>query len=75
MENKNMFRTADAMQKTVETLSETIIQVIDKLAGKKSDLKLTFNDLRLDAQFFNTRLNGSVLLDITMAKEIESTAM
>lgn len=61
------------MEHTAETIGDTIIQVIDKLAGKKSDLRLTFDNLSLNAQFLNATLNGSIILDVTMAKEIEDT--
>jgi hypothetical protein len=50
-------------------LGDTIIAVLDKLAGKQSDLKLSFEDLTLDAGVFKARVNGAVVLDIVMAKE------
>jgi len=70
---KTMDKGADAMQKTAETIGDTIIQLMDRLAGKKSDLRLTFDDLKFDAQFFNARLNGSIVLDVVVAKELESS--
>ena len=69
-----MDRGSQAIQQTAETMGDTIVQVIDKLAGKKSDLRLTFQDLRFDAQGFNARVNGSIVLDVTMAKEPETYA-
>ncbi|XHH09468.1 MAG: hypothetical protein ACFCUE_02240 [Candidatus Bathyarchaeia archaeon] len=68
-----MKKGSKAMEHTAETIGDTIIQVIDKLAGKKSDLRLTFDNLSLNAQFLNATLNGSIILDVTMAKEIEDT--
>ncbi len=58
-----------AMQQAAETMGDTIVQVLDKLAGTKSDLKLTFDDLRLDAMGMSARLNGAIVLDVMMAKE------
>ncbi len=64
-----MNKSSHAMQQTAETVGDTIVQVIDKLAGTKSDVRLTFEDLTFDAQVFKAKLNGSVVLDVTMAKE------
>jgi hypothetical protein len=63
MENKNKVET------TAETIGDTIIAVIDKLAGKQSDLKLSFEDLTFDTGVFKARMNGAIVLDIVMAKE------
>ncbi len=71
--NKNMTKTAEkaseSMERAAETMGDTIIAVLDKLAGKKSDLKLSFEDLTLDTGVFKARMNGAVVLDVTMAKE------
>ena len=50
-------------------MATTFIAVMDKLAGKESDLKLSFEDLTLDLGMFKARLNGSIVLDIVYAKE------
>lgn len=55
----------------VETMSETVIAVLDKLAGKKSDIKLSFEDLNLDLGMVKARLNGAVVLDVVYASEAE----
>jgi hypothetical protein len=52
-----------------EEFGDTIVKIIDKLAGKGSDLKLTFQDLTLDMGMMKTTLNGSITLDIVFAKE------
>ena len=76
MENRNMQQTAqkasESMERTAETVGDTIIAVLDRLAGKKSDLKLSFEDLTLDTGFFKARMNGAIVLDVIMAKEAEN---
>lgn len=57
------------MQRTAETMGDTIVAVLDKLAGKQSDVKLSFEDLTLDTGVMKARLNGAIVLDIVMAKE------
>ncbi len=57
------------MEKTAHNMAETVLAVMDKLAGKESDLKLSFQDLTLDMGRFKARLNGSIVLDIVYAKE------
>ncbi len=80
MENKNenMSRAAnkasESMERAAETMGDTIIAVLDRLAGKKSDLKLSFEDLTLDTGVFKARMNGAVVLDVTMAKEAEAAS-
>jgi hypothetical protein len=64
-----MNRVSGSMEKTAETISDTIVAVLDKLAGTKSDLKLSFEDLRLDAGIFKASVNGAIVLDVVMAKE------
>jgi hypothetical protein len=77
MENKptmseTMDKGSQAMQQTAQTVGDTIVQVLDKLAGTKSDLKLSFEDLTLDAQFFKAKVNGAVVLNVILAKEAET---
>lgn len=55
------------MAKPSEDFGETIVKVIDKLAGKGSDIKLTFQDLTLDMGMMKTTLNGSITLDVVFA--------
>jgi hypothetical protein len=59
----------NALEKTTQNLAETFLAIMDKLAGKESDLKLSFEDLTLDMGMFKARLNGAVVLDIVYAKE------
>jgi hypothetical protein len=77
MENKDMNRNmqegmnkaSESMERTAETMGDTIIAVLDRLAGKKSDLKLSFEQMTLDTGVMKATVNGSVILDVTMAKE------
>ena len=68
MEEKTK-KAAEAVNSTAETISDTIISVLDRLAGKQSDIKLTFEDLTLDTGVFKAKMTGSVILDLVMAKE------
>jgi len=52
------------MEKTAGDLGGILLQLIDKLAGKKSDIKLSFKDLTLDIGMMKVKLNGSVVLDV-----------
>ena len=74
MENKRnvtdtMEKTAHATQKTAETIGDTIFAILDRLAGTKTDLKLSFEDLSFDAGVFKARMNGAIILESTMDKE------
>jgi len=50
-------------------IGETITKLIDKLAGKGSDIKLSFQDLTLEAGLFKAKLNGSIILDVLYVSE------
>lgn len=52
------------MAKTSEDMGDTLIKLIDKLAGKESDIKLSFQDLTLDLGMIKAKLNGSIVLDV-----------
>jgi hypothetical protein len=72
--SKNVGRASESMERAAETMGDTIIAVLDRLAGKKSDLKLSFEDLTFDTGVFKARMNGAVILETTMAKETTSAA-
>ena len=57
------------LEKATHNMSDTLLAVIDKLAGKESDLKLSFQDLTLEVGMVKARLNGSIVLDIVYSKE------
>jgi hypothetical protein len=52
------------MAKTSEDMSDTLLKLVDKLAGKGSDIKLSFQDLTLDMGMIKAKINGSIVLDI-----------
>ncbi len=62
-------KAAHGIEKTAETMASTLLAVIDKLAGKESDIKLSFEDLTLDIGLMKAKLNGSIVLDIVYSKE------
>lgn len=57
------------MSTSATDIGETIIKLIDKLAGKGSDIKLSFQDLILEAGILKAKLNGSIVLDILYVSE------
>ena len=57
------------MAKTSEDFGDTLMKLIDKLAGKESDIKLSFQDLTLEIGMIKARLNGSVVLDVLYVTE------
>jgi hypothetical protein len=57
------------MAKTSEDMSDTLLKLIDKLAGKGSDIKLSFQDLTLDMGMVKAKINGSIVLDILYVAE------
>jgi len=48
---------------------EIMIKLIDKLAGKGSDIKLSFQDLTCDTGMIKAKLNGSIVLDVQYVTE------
>lgn len=57
------------MAEAVKGFGETLTQLIDKLAGKGSDVKLSFQNLTLEIGMLKAKLNGSVVLDIQYVSE------
>ena len=57
------------MAEAVKGFGETLAQLIDKLAGKGSDVKLSFQNLTLEIGMLKAKLNGSVVLDIQYVSE------
>ena len=57
------------MSSATADFGETIIKLIDKLAGKGSDIKLNFNDLTLEVGLLKAKLNGSIVLDVLYVSE------
>ena len=59
------------LAKVHEDMGDTLLKLIDKLAGKGSDVKLSFQDLTLDLGMVKAKLNGSVVLDILYVSETQ----
>jgi len=59
------------MAKTSEDMGDTMIKLIDKLAGKESDIKLSFQDLTLDMGMVKAKLNGSIVLDLIYVTDVQ----
>jgi hypothetical protein len=57
------------MAKSSEDMGDSLLKLIDKLAGKGSDIKLSFQDLTLDLGMVKATLNGSIVLDILYPTE------
>jgi len=52
-------------------MGDTLIKLIDKLAGKESDIKLSFQDLTLDMGVIKAKLNGSIVLDVIYVTDVQ----
>jgi hypothetical protein len=57
------------MSKISEDFGDAMMKLIDKLAGKESDVKLTFDNLTLEIGMMKARINGSVVLDVLYVTE------
>jgi hypothetical protein len=57
------------MAKPSEDMGDTLLKLIDKLAGKGSDIKLSFQDLTLDMGMVKAKINGSIILDVLYVAE------
>ena len=57
------------MSHKAEDVGEILLKLIDKLAGKGSNLKLSFEDLTLDVGPAKAKLNGAVVLDVVYVEE------
>jgi hypothetical protein len=69
---KSVETVSHGLEKAAVTMGDTIIAVMDKLAGKKSDIKLSFEDLVIEAGPMKAKLNGAIILDITYSSDAES---
>ena len=69
LKNEKMETASSTLEKASQNMADTILAVMDKLAGKESDIKLSFEDLTLDTGMFKTKLNGAVVLDIVYSKD------
>ncbi len=58
------------MAKTSEDKGDTLLKLVDKLAGKESDIRLTFEDLTLDTNMIKAKINGSIVLDVVYVTDM-----
>jgi hypothetical protein len=59
------------MAKTPDDMGDTMIKLIDKLAGRESDIKLSFQDLTLDVGGVKAKLNGVIVLDVLYVTDVQ----
>ncbi len=71
MKDSKVKKEAEPIEKTAETLGDTIVAFLNKAAGKNSNLKISFEDLSVGAGPLQARVNGSMVLDVVLAKEGE----
>ena len=55
-------------------MGDTVIAVLDRLAGKKSDLKLSDQELTLDTGIVKATFNGAVVLDVGYASNVDAAS-
>jgi hypothetical protein len=67
-------KTQESMQRTAQTVGDTIVDVLDKLAGTKSEIKLSFQDLTLDTGVVKAKMTGSVVLQAIMAQNTQTSS-
>jgi hypothetical protein len=68
---KSVETVSHGLEKAAMTMGDTIISIMDKLAGKKSDIKLSFEDLTIETGPMKVRLNGAIVLDIVYSSDVE----
>ena len=57
------------MSKATNDFGDTLLKLVDKLAGKGADIKLSFQDLTMEMGMVKTKLNGSIVLDVVYVEE------
>jgi hypothetical protein len=60
------------MERTTQTVGDTIVSVLDKLAGTKSEIKLSFQDLTLDTGIIRAKMTGAVVFQTIVAQNAEN---
>jgi hypothetical protein len=60
------------MERTAQTMGDTIVDVLDKLAGTKSEVKLSFEDLTLDTGVIKAKMTGAVVLSTILAQDTQN---
>lgn len=67
-------KTQENMERTAQTMGDTIVDVLDKLAGTKSEIKLSFQDLTLDTGVVKAKMTGAVVLSTILAQDTSKTS-
>ena len=57
------------MVEAMKDYGKTMVELIDKLAGKGSDVKLSFQNLTFEVGMLKAKLNGSIVFDIQYVSE------
>jgi len=68
---KGIETASHGLEKAAATMCDTLIAVMDKFAGKKSDIKLSFEDLTIETGPIKAKINGSIVLDIVYSSDAE----
>ena len=68
---KGVETVSHGLEKAAITMSDTIIAVMTKLAGKKSDIKLSFENLTIEAGPMKAKINGAIILDVVYSSDVE----
>ena len=66
-----MEKAGHGLEKTTETMASLVLSVMEKFAGKESDLKLSFEDLTIEVGMMKAKINGSVVLNVVYSKDAE----
>ncbi len=72
-DNSRREHGAHRLERAGQNLGDTITTIVDKLAGKQSNLRLSFDELTLDMGRMKVRLNGAVVLDVVYSKEADTS--
>lgn len=70
--SKAIEKATTSIQNTAKEMADLMVHVLDKLAGTESSIKLSFEDLTIDAGVMKTQLSGAIVLDLVYAKDVET---
>ncbi len=60
---------ATSTETMAKQVAETVVEVLDKLEGKQSSVRLTFDNLNLDTGYMKSSVNGAVVLTMNHPHE------
>lgn len=61
-------RHAEPQKQAAATAGDTVFAILDRLAGGGNNLKIDFDDLTVGMGPLEARVNGSVGIDVELAK-------